>query len=315
MTRPTTRAALAFLAAPVALLGACGHSHWNPTHYHAHLVPLDPPPGAVDVTLTTNFGDLDLATPDELAPKWALKHLDGPVPEQAYVLAIAMSQVEERPAMVQFETHWTDAGFTVVEQWPGGRLSKKGEGVGYVLRLPEIGGDTMLTDFGDIDIVGATGTIHAESDFGDIKVNAQNAPSIVVLTDHGDIDVFHIAGPATLETDFGDIRAEHVAGAIEARSDHGDIDLLLTPDNPGPFVAITEFGDVSVLAGRALTGSLDMDTDFGDSRFVGLTDTGRTLRVGGNDEASVRIGEGGHSRAMTSHGDIRVTMSADHGND
>ncbi|MFG0306389.1 MAG: DUF4097 domain-containing protein [Phycisphaerales bacterium JB040] len=306
-----TRAAGLFLVAPVALLGACGHSSWNQSYHHAHMIPLDPPPGAHHVTLSTNFGDLDVAEVGQPAPSWATKHHGSQAPERAYLLAVASSQDEERPALVEFETRWTDAGFTVEERWPGGRREKRGEGVGYVVRLPEIAGATVLTDFGDIEVSGATGVVRCESSFGDVKVYAIDAPEAVIVTDHGDIDVYRIAGPATLESDFGDIRGEHLAGVVEARTAHGDIDLILTPDNPGPFVAVTDFGDVHVQAGKALTGSLDMDTDFGNTRFIGYSGSGQTLRVGGKDNASVRLGEGGKSQALTSHGDVRVTVSTD----
>jgi len=312
MNKPLALAVTAAL--PAALLGGslggCGYSSWNSTtHYHAMLVPIDPPAGETDVNLHTEFGDLDVAITGTAISGTALEHYEGEFPDGPFVIAVTQSNDPLRPATATVEPVWNGSELSLITHWPGGRNGRQGEGTSYTVRVHHVHAVTLDSEFGDLDIVGAAGPVTAETEFGDVDLHAALAPEAHLVTKHGDISVWDLEGPLFANTAFGDIEGEHIAGPVEARTSHGDIDLRLTPRNAGPFTAITDFGDVTVIAGRGLTGSLEMDTDFGDTLFTGFTENGSRIKVGGDDRSSVTLGEGSRSLAETDHGDVRVVIA------
>lgn len=306
MNKPLT---LVAIAAPALMLSGCGHNSWNTTYYHAQMVPLNQMSGTTDIDLTTNFGDIDVAPVGTPVSSWALKHYSGEIPDGPFLIAIAQSNDELRPATVTVTPTWGPNGFTSAETWPGGIDTKNGEGVSYTLRLPSISSVTLFSNFGDLEIVGATGPVNAETDFGDIDLLANQSPEATLTSDHGDIEFHDITGSVYAFTDHGDIEGEALAGTVEARTNFGDIDLRFTQTNTGPFTAITDFGDVDIAAGTALTGQIEMGTNFGDTLFTGFTSNGSRLKVSSDDQSMVNLGEGATSIAKTDHGDVRIKVT------
>ncbi|MFT5425058.1 MAG: hypothetical protein ACI89L_002865 [Phycisphaerales bacterium] len=297
-------------ALPAALLGGCSHHSWNSTtYYNAVLVPIDPPAGETDLNLYTEFGDLDVAITGTQINGKAFKHYQGELPDGPFVIAITQSNDPLRPATATVEPVWSGSELSLVTNWPGGRNGRNGEGTSYTVRVHHLYAATLDSQFGDLDIVGATGPVTAETKFGDIDLHAALASEARLITKHGDVSVWDLEGPLFARTSFGDVEGTHLAGPIEARSAYGDIDLLLNADNAGPFIAITRFGDVTVTAGHGLTGSLEIDTDFGEAIFTGQTASGQRIRVGGNDQSSVTLSDGPKSLAETDHGDVRVVIT------
>lgn len=99
-------------------------------------------------------------------------------------------------------------------------------------------------------------------------------PNIFVdaRTSFGDVDVGRFDRGLTIKTAFGDIEAD-AAGAIDLKSNFGDIELYIRAGEIGDVRAITEFGDVDVRLPMNRAGHLTADTDFGsvDAHLEGMS--------------------------------------------
>ncbi len=99
-------------------------------------------------------------------------------------------------------------------------------------------------------------------------------PNIFVdaRTSFGDIDVGRFDRGLTIKTAFGDIEAD-AAGAIDLKSNFGDVELYVRTGEIGDVKAVTEFGDVDVRLPMNRAGRLVADTDFGsvDAHLEGMS--------------------------------------------
>lgn len=142
------------------------------------------------------------------------------------------------------------------------------------------GTDLVLeSDTGDVEVIGMSGRVTAETDTGSIRVAT--------------------TGRVDLTTDTGDVRARGSGGRIE--TDTGDVDMRLVDTAEGLRIE-TDTGNVDLHLPHDANCVLVIDTDTGEV----LIDAGG-VRARNEGAFRVVIGSGGPTiRITTDTGDVRV---------
>ena len=320
------------LATP--LLGGCivinaGHSDRD-RHEETRVIRLDSAE-ALDVELTTRFGDIDLAPLGTPLPRWATEHaplgMDFTTkPGETLIVAVVGSHEEDRVAQARVEPTLSGDHLSIAAHFPEPRPKNSGDGVRYAIRAAGFDAVTLNSGFGDISVAHATGHAEINTDFGDVEL-VDHAGSAQVYTDFGDIEAVAAAGhhaPFSLETDYGDIEAigvivplraysdygsldlEHIAGPIDAFTDYGAVDITLTEHNPGPLKVESDYGDVRIEFGPGFRGSLTARSDGDDVELKRFAGSGLDIR-GDDDFASIRFtADPADSRVETGYGSVTL---------
>lgn len=284
--------------------------------------------GALDIDVTSGFGDVDVAPHGTPLPKWAGGDLPAVGPGQVLVVALVGSRDAARIPLANVEPALVGGVLTLRETWPATTKKNLSEGTRYAVRAGAIDDTRVRTDFGDIRVQAATGHADLTTDYGDVEV-AGHAGSVKIVTDFGDVDVASVAGqrgPVEVFTDygdvtltgaevavkvesgFGDLRLRGLHGPVDARTDYGDVSIELTPENPGPVAAFSDFGDVTLAAGPGFTGEIEASTDFGD---VGVTGPGSAALAsrGSKDFRLFTMPQTGPATKLeTDFGDVRLRL-------
>lgn len=118
------------------------------------------------------------------------------------------------------------------------------------------------------DIVAPPGTaLEISTQVGDISAR-DFSRGATMRADVGDVRLIRHRGGATAQTNVGDIHAE-TDGAVDLKSDVGDIHLKLTGGTPGEVAVSADVGDVSIVLPADRRGELSAATDVGRVSVIG----------------------------------------------
>ena len=163
------------------------------------------------------------------------------------------------------------------------------DGASITVTLPAVEGVSAATTNGDIEVVGANGTI-------------------VLKTSNGGVTVLDSKGITVIETSNGVVSVRDYAGPLEVTTSNGEIAVVLSDDADEAVYLTTSNGDVQLSVASAFKGSITGSTSNGQ---VEITDTsGRAIKSEmGKNAGSIDLGEGPRSKLKTSNGSIAVIVN------
>jgi hypothetical protein len=119
---------------------------------------------------------------------------------------------------------------------------------------------------GDVRVEGFAKDVMVTSDVGDVTIQSPesgNTAPVTVKLGVGSVQVSRAASGLNVQTDVGSVSAI-CGGAVEIRTDVGDVRVTLLSENPGNVKIATDVGDVTLNIPLDRKGRLDADTDVGD---------------------------------------------------
>lgn len=165
--------------------------------------------------------------------------------------------------------------------WPGGKRQPS-EGCAIDVQAPALAGVRCMTSNGSITVSGASGDVDLKSSNGAVRAAGCTA-GVVVDTSNGAI---------------------FVEGAKSARAvtSNGKIEVRLAPTAPGPVIADSSNGGITLAVGDAFTGKITCVTSNGAVKNT----TGRGGGTASKSKAVFDFGDGQPSSLDTSNGHITV---------
>ena len=118
----------------------------------------------------------------------------------------------------------------------------------------------LITTNGWIEVSNHVGSVYARSNNGEIRVTDLDGP-VDAKSSNGDIVIASVTDLVQARSSNGDIRIREAELAVAANTANGVIDLALSDDAPGPVMATTSNGRISLSLGHAFSGKLEMRTN------------------------------------------------------
>ncbi len=219
---------------------------------------------------------------------------------EVYLQARYMEWAKGRFDEMNFSTVQDKGGVTIRADRVGGSWGewrRGGFSVTVVVKLPRDFNVDARTQDGDLTLQRLEGAATLITEDGDIYVNSIDGPAIELRTSDGDVTARHlVAGRIEVHSSDGDIRLEGVDGALEAKTQDGDI--VVDIERFDRTDLRTEDGDVVVNVPESLGAdlrlrgedvSLSRSADFDGSRRDGRIE-GRLN--GGGPELAASTGDG-----------------------
>lgn len=166
------------------------------------------------------------------------------------------------------------------------------------------------TGSGDVRVKGPAGDVTARSNFGDIEV--EGASGTAKLTaGSGDVTVSGLTGEARLNSNFGSVKAKGVLRVVTVEAGSGDVRVTALPGSAvaAPWQLKSNFGDVDLAIPSDCRCSLEAQSNFGDIR-VRLPATGTVKGETGSATYTGQLAGGGNRVAlMAGSGDVTIEES------
>jgi Putative adhesin len=189
------------------------------------------------------------------------------------------------------------SGITCRVRCPEGSLVGAKSKSADLLARGTIGGLTVQTASGDVEVDRVLGSVNVKSASGDVQAREVNG-GVSVQTASGDIEVEVVRGPVSIATASGDVSIREAYDDVSANTVSGDQDhgAVMT----GRVAAHSVSGDVHIGVRRGSRVFLDCNTVSGETS----SDLDLTPDAATGDGPLVEI------RAKTVSGDIKITRAA-----
>jgi DUF4097 and DUF4098 domain-containing protein YvlB len=163
------------------------------------------------------------------------------------------------------------------------------DGADFTVTIPEMTGVAVSTSNGDVEVLGANGTISLDSS-------------------NGDVTLLDSEGITVIETSNGDVTVRDFTGSLEVDTSNGEIVVVLSEASAEGVNLGTSNSDIQLTVGAKFIGTITGTTSNGR---VEITDSsGRaTASNSGKGDGSVTLGEGQPSHLSTSNGSIDVIVN------
>lgn len=163
------------------------------------------------------------------------------------------------------------------------------DGADFTVTIPEMTGVAVSTSNGDVEVLGANGTV-------------------ILKTSNGAVTVLESTGITVIETSNGVVLVRDYAGPLEVTTSNGEITVVLSDEADEAVYLTSSNADVQLFVGPAFKGTITGSTSNGQ---VEITDSsGRaTKSEQGKNAGSVDLGEGPRSQLKTSNGSIAVIVN------
>ncbi len=265
---------LSLLLAGVSLSGCS--SGWVMYDHEATRIVTMESPGAETLRLVGDVGDMRVVGSPDRTDVRAIVELVGKG-SSAESARAALDEIETSFALRGDTLH---AGITHPEP-----PSMNPYGARWSVEVPEGTLVEIVSDVGDVTVVGTRASVDVRTDVGDVWIHG--AHGVTVRSDVGDV---HVRG----------------TGLLDLRSDVGDVVMQVLSTSNLQHRVTTDVGDIRVVLTQGWSGTVDAVTDVGDT----LIDGGPCGRARGDGTLALRPGDGGSATllARTDVGDVHVAV-------
>lgn len=280
------------LAGTLGLTGCNVGSQFSVGEMKAYVI--DVPPGAA-IDLSTNYGDVDIASRDTPLPGWTQKaNSTGTVQateSQTVIIAWFRSTDAKRLEQVEFTPAVENGTLTLKPKWPA-KSGRSKDAVYFAIRMPS-----------------DSGAINASTGYGDVDISLPHA-SATISSGYGDVDLSDAHGAVDITTGYGDIDLERAAGPISLETGYGDIEMVLAEAFTGGLKISTGYGDIDLNSSTMPSGIVKFKTGYGDLDISQISPSGNSRSVTSSKHSATISGDPAAPawNLATGYGDIDCSL-------
>lgn len=302
-------AAVSSLVTATALAGPDDHKFHED---HADLIVREGPPlEAVEITVATRHGSVDIAPHGTPLPEWARGLAPERIDDKTHTLVITRV-FADREGLIEmgepvheprrrgemFTTEWDES----LASGDHGTF-----GTHYVIRVPALGAVDAKTGLGPIRIVLASGAVKAKTGLGPIGVDHAQG-DVDAKTGQGPVQVSFAeghAGHATMKSGLGSLAAVGAKWA-DAKTGQGSINITLAEQPLADMKLQTALGSISLRMPDGTDAIVSASTAMGQISIDGFNANG-SGNAGRYRKMTTVLGDGGiEISCTTNQGSITI---------
>ena len=277
-------------------------------------------PEPISVTIDISVGDTRIIASDrtdtvvEVRPSSDSKTSDIEAADQTRV------EYADGRLLIKTPKHWTQytpfrrvGSIDVTIELPTGSHLDGDSEMGKFHSEGQLGGCTLKTAMGDIRL-DQTGTLHADTAYGDITVDRATGDADVT-TASGEIRIREINGAALIKNSDGDTRVGEAAGDLRVRAANGDVSIERAEASVSAKTADgnVRIGDVvrGTIVVATADGELEVGIHEGTAAWLDLSaEYGNVDNSLDDSEAPVESDKTVQVRARNAYGDIVIRRAS-----